>query len=210
MARTSTNASYPSKGTGMRSATCSPKSSFGSINVKKVRSAHGKRRRAQRPNTMVSAGFAFAVRVGDDEATAPWHYVTFDYGRTLSTSLLPHQVFTEVTPKLHEFWKRVVLDDAFEWEGYGVWSKTLKLVEVFHETRDVTLDLFLDEESYTQSRKLAALSKLSDEEARLLDIGHEYFFLKISQEKANPNADEILAHDLRQLQERLAPKTNNF
>lgn len=171
--------------------------------VKNTLSGSGARRKPARGIPQTSAGYAFVVRAGECEESAPWFYVTFDYGGTLSTSTLPHRVFPEITAKMHEFWKQVVLNDTFHWEDFNVWPKTMKLVEVRHEVSDCAVDLFLDQETFENSRKLAALSKLTDEEAKLLDVGHEYFFLKINQDKPKSGAAERLADELRSQMEHL-------
>ncbi|RYD62553.1 MAG: hypothetical protein EOP83_14310 [Verrucomicrobiaceae bacterium] len=166
--------------------------------VKKTLASHGEDMVPEKDQrAKVSAGYAFVVKQGPDEETAEWRYVTFNYGTTLDVSLFPNMVFPQVTPRHHELWKRVVIDNAFDWDTGHVWPRTLRMVEVFLDVKDITPQLFIDDETYAHSRKLAALSKLTDEEARLLQCEQDFVFLKISQNKKRVQNDHNLADEIR-------------
>lgn len=154
-----------------------------------------------RPN-----GYAFVVKVGDQLNTASWRYVTFEYGDTLSVSSTPYNVFPDVTNDCHRFWKRVVIDGAFQFDTANVWKDTLRLVEVHNILIDATESLYPDAESFEEARKFGALAKLTPQEAELLGVGAEYTILKIIQSGPSYEGDEKLLHTLMGHQNTLIPE----
>lgn len=112
-------------------------------------------------------------------------YLTFVvrtvYGSWRYVRVQEHALDVVSTPQLYdpgmgsdmlEVWKRVVIDDAMPWED-SVDRNTLRIVEYTVNTDDVTESLFTDKDELAEYRRRAALSRLTDSEARLLGLGHQ-------------------------------------
>jgi hypothetical protein len=147
--------------------------------------------------SVIPAGFAFIMLVGETMETAQWQFVTFEYGRTLGTSSQPFSVFKEITNEMHRFWKRVVIDGSFQANERGMWMRSMKLVEVHQSAKDVTERLFGEEEAFKDSMRLGAMSKLSPQEAKLLGLETEYTMLRLIQTGPRETEDDNLASTLR-------------
>jgi hypothetical protein len=147
--------------------------------------------------TVIPAGFAFIMLVGETMETANWQFVTFEYGRTLGTSTQPFMVFKEITNEMHRFWKRVVIDGSFQANERGMWMRSMKLVEVHQSAKDVTERLFGEEEAFKDSMRLGAMAKLSPQEAKLLGLETEYTMLRLIQTGPRETEDDNLASTLR-------------
>ncbi|RYD66267.1 MAG: hypothetical protein EOP83_05485 [Verrucomicrobiaceae bacterium] len=206
--RYSGSKSVPTKSTGSWGIYASPACSPMSLSSKVAKKVQAKAKGLRRSNvkgggvgdqhqTVIPAGFAFIMLVGESYDTAEWRYVTLEYGRTLGYANQPFTVFPEVTNDMHRFWKRVVIDGAFQPNERGMWMNSMKLVEVHQTVKDVSERLFGDEEAFKDSMKLAALAKLSPAEAKLLGLDTEYTMLKIMQSGPRESEDENLASSLR-------------
>ncbi len=215
MARTKT---YPGS-SGLNSVGSAPavKASSGSYKQRMSRpisNAKPMKRKTRVRNTKPSAqaenvhvGFAFVVLTGADPKHQCWQYVHVSYGTTLDTNSAPYKVFPHISREMGEFWKRVVIDNAYDWENYNhVHPKTLKLVEVYHHTQDVSDRLFYSDEEMENQQKLAALSKLTAEDAKRLGVDRDYFMLKMFQQGTQERMDENRASAMRDQQVELEVK----
>jgi hypothetical protein len=152
---------------------------------------------------VIPAGFAFAVLVGPKREEAVWRYLTFEYSNVVGYTNAPYNVFSEVTPVMHRFWKRCVIDNVFLPNEREMWLDSVKLVEVHNTVKDVTDRLFADESFQEDSMRMAALSKLSPTDARLLGVEAEYTMMKIMQGVPRAVEDEQMIQDMRMSQEQL-------
>lgn len=215
MARTRT---FPGSSSSSNSIGSAPavKASSGSYSKRPPRLSSAKpiSRKARVRNTKPSAqadtvhvGFAFVVLTGTEPKYHAWQYVHLSYGTTLDTTNAPYKVFPNISREMGEFWKRVVIDNAYDWENYNhVHPKTLKLVEVYHHTQDVSDRLFYSDEEMENQQKLASLSKLTPEDAKRLGVDRDYFMLKMFQQGSQDRADENRATAMRDAQVELEVK----
>lgn len=147
-------------------------------------------------------GYGLAVKVGQDASSGEWQFVTLEYGNRLSTTTVPYALFPEVNNDLAEFWRMVTLDRAYNFDEKYIHIETMKLVEVFVGVKDVSEKLFIDADAHRDNQKLAALAKLSPQEATLLGLETEYVMLMMMKNKPDENRAQAL---LRKLNETLVP-----
>ena len=74
--------------------------------------------------------------------------------------------------KLMLFFKRAVVDQVIPWDD-PVRVETLRIVSYRMEIEDVTGSLFYDEDDLVETMRMAALAKLSDDEAMMLGLGDQ-------------------------------------
>ena len=73
--------------------------------------------------------------------------------------------------ELLELWKRTVLDGAIPVTNY-ILRDTIRIVRYELNAQDVTMDLFEGKDQRAEHLRLLAVSKLSDDEARMLGLEH--------------------------------------
>lgn len=124
----------------------------------------------------VSSGYIFVVKNRYGE----WRFVDHEYATTLTASMSFSHVYPVVTDQMREFWRKVVIDDAFDWDSRSsVDPKSLRLVKVNIQTQDATAQLFDDDSLMRQGQRLAALSKLTVEEAEALGIANQHVMMRM-------------------------------
>jgi hypothetical protein len=97
-----------------------------------------------------------------------WVYVRVNQ-HCLDVLTTPCVFTTAQTDDLLEIWKRVVIDNAIPWED-SIRPDTLRIVRYKLEVEDHTLSLFGDNDSIKECLRMTAMSKLTDSEARVLNL----------------------------------------
>lgn len=144
------------------------------------------RNRKFRPGIGTKAhGYAFVVKANDGE----WRFVHHEYRTTLSASDGVQQVYDAITDELMEFWRKVVLEDAFDWESRSsIDPKSMRLVQINCVTEDVTERLFGDRSMMEDAIRTAALSRLTREEATALGLEKQYAMMLMQRGGTDDNA----------------------
>lgn len=118
---------------------------------------------------LASSGRQYLTFVVQD-TSGNWQMVRVNH-HCLDTSY-EGTVFEEsLADEMLEMWKRVVIDNAIPWEA-SVRPETMRIIKYQTVAQDMTLSLFHDEPTAKEFLKLNAVSKLSDDEARLLGLTH--------------------------------------
>lgn len=148
--------------------------------------------RSSRPLTQ--SGYMFIVQVGDERE---WKPVRLDGDHTLSVTRTPEQVFPRISQEMKDLWKRVVIDDAINWDCYNAHHQTLRLMKVEMTSQDCTAELFQDREEALHNQRWAGLAKLSEREARILGLEEQYALMKLFRNPDAEQEDNRLLDDLR-------------
>lgn len=113
---------------------------------------------------------------------------------------------TKDLPKMHDVWRRAVIDGAIPWNDRGVRKETLRIVSYKLAVVDVT-EVMIDDDERQHLREMSAVAKLSNEDAKLLGLD----LLKAKQvllsDSEFRHQDARLMRDLGQEQEELRVET---
>jgi hypothetical protein len=142
------------------------------------------------------SGYVFVVKVNTNEGKV-WNFVDFSYGTTLRVSSTITALMPKITSEMQELWKRIVIDDVFSWDTSEVDSKTLRLVRVTLGCEDASLGLFADADDMREKFKLAALSRLTSEEAKLINVDKKHTVLQLMRDPVLDQRDSDLADRMR-------------
>lgn len=103
-------------------------------------------------------------------ASSGWKFVEID-GNYCRVNGTINQVFPIICREEMEYiWKRAVIDGAVEWDESGINDTTFRLLKLNIDIKDVTNELFEDTETLESYLKLGAIRKLSNTEAKLLNL----------------------------------------
>lgn len=168
------------------------------------------------PMLNVPASTANAARRRDERRTPPdefytfvvqnfdgrWSFVSVGHHRLVIYDQ-PRQMFRKVSEPLRDLWRRAVIDGAVATDEM-VDITTLRLVKISMAMTEASNLLFHGDSEEEEYRRMAAVAKLSDREARLLRLVREKAVLKLHQapvdstltgrvlDKANDCAEDFL------------------
>ena len=129
----------------------------------------------QGPPQALGTFYTFMVQ----NAVGRWSFVYINSSR-LCIYDHPRQMFARPCDAMREVWQRAVIDLAVNVDEM-VDISTLRLVKVNMGVEDASEHLFHDKGEQETYRKMAAVAKLTDREAKLLNLAKQKAMLKLYQ-----------------------------
>jgi len=139
--------------------------------------------------------YALVIQRSDRE----WNFVTVNDGY-LDISYKPSVFDKCEAEKLLELWERVVINNAIPWND-NVIPETMRIISYKLVVDDQTLNLFQEVKNENPQQVLAksALAKLTDAEARALNLEHQVAKTRLFFNPNFDNYDRQLLRDLSDL-----------
>jgi len=135
-----------------------------------------------------------------------WGFASTIYGEHLVVSHHPQQMFTSPSDALRELWKASVLNQAIRYDE-SVDPTSLKVVKVNMDITDTTDELFRNKQEREDYAKIAAVAKLSVEEARMLKVMNAKALQRLHQGTMTEAQASLIVQDTKNEGAEFAPGT---
>jgi hypothetical protein len=139
-----------------------------------------------------TSGYTFVVQQKTRKGEPEWKFVWVNYDDRLKVAEAPYHISNEITEDMYDLWKRIAIDNVFEWESTRIDPSSLRLVKIETRMVDVTPQLFPHDGDMVAQQRFAALAKLTPEEAKLLGVDDKYALHKLMSRPAIDADDESL------------------